>query len=888
MLTFRFTMTDLRTVLRPLLALGVAAAGTLAPAGPAGATDPQPVMDTNVLKRLYQPVGYFKPGDAVPAADAFDTAIKPQMSGLRFNPSGTYNAFDNNVFEVLSLPFRNAGDTSAADPYGNGGNPVNGFCGPDTGAERRPGNLARAAGKCPNHQLEYVRYYEETMRDILGDFGMTFKRYRFRNPGSDNTSAGTAINPAAVVPGADHPEETVIIGAHYDQTTEGPASAWDSAEGHAQVIRVAKIMADYWRATGTRPAATVKFIPWDGEESGTLGSTDYVANNIVPGEESKVRGYWNTDPCAGGYPAFRRGNPADRINLGIQLANPDRAADPLGVFSDPNLSDDVRPRIEAFNETAQQVLETAFTYLDDELTLPSGKVKLFVARGEAAELGQESDIGRDVVIGNARPVLFSSDWKNFEDKGIPFFNPGPEVTGPSSQSGPDAPDELGNADGLAILHTPNDNLRTLNAMTSGPDNSDGGKFSEGWIKGMEMCAHLLGSGMLQPTQGGAQQADGGVVAYYEALPNEATAGEPVRFDAAGSYQYAEVATRRRVTAETLSYRWDFGDGETATGERAPHTYRQPGVYVSTLTVSNPATGESDTMTVPITVTPAPNPELEGPVLSAPASDPDGTFDLTWTTSAGDPVGYEVEESTDVTVLLSDDAEGTLADRWGVEGSGAANRAQPWQKTSATTRAPAGNKSRSGASSYWSGIFPADPPSNFRSALTLKTPVQVPDAGDTALSYWSYYRNDLTDLATVEVAIDDGSTEPDWQIVDQIRGDDQTAYHPGLDVALNGSPAVAEGLEPRRVDLSSFAGQRILVRFVNTLTTRDGVFVTRNGWYIDDVQLESASFRTIASPAAPQLTVTGRGPGTYAYRVRGVYEDGLLTAPSNVGTVRVGG
>ena len=102
-----------------------------------------------------------------------------------------------------------------------------------------------------------------------------------------------------------------MIGAHYDKTDDAPAAAWDSQEGHAQMIRVAKLMADYWRK-GTRPAATVKFIPWDGEESGTLGSEDYAQNVIPPGdEEFKVRGYWNTDPCAGGYPAYRFGNPAE-------------------------------------------------------------------------------------------------------------------------------------------------------------------------------------------------------------------------------------------------------------------------------------------------------------------------------------------------------------------------------------------------------------------------------------------------------------------------------------------------------------------------------------------------------------------------------------------------
>ncbi|HEX2088174.1 MAG TPA: M28 family peptidase, partial [Solirubrobacteraceae bacterium] len=249
----------------------------------ASADHPQPAPDISHLP--YAPEGHFKAGDPVPAHDQCQEELLPLTSGKRFNPSGVYNAFDNNVFEVLCLPFRGAGDTSNADPYGNAPagqpeNPVHGHCSPNP--EPRPTEEAvwsPIAGECPNHQLEYIEYYEETMQDILGEFGVTMHRYPFFNEGGTNTLSGSAINPAAVVPGADHPEEHIVIGAHFDQTTDGPASAWDSAEGHAQVIRVAKLMADYWKATNTRPSATVKFIPWDAEESGTFGSRDYAENN---------------------------------------------------------------------------------------------------------------------------------------------------------------------------------------------------------------------------------------------------------------------------------------------------------------------------------------------------------------------------------------------------------------------------------------------------------------------------------------------------------------------------------------------------------------------------------------------------------------------------------
>jgi PKD repeat protein len=864
--------------------IGVALA--LAAAIPAQADHPQPAPD--ISKVDYAPIGVFAPGERQPGPADFETQIRPLMEDRRFNPSGKYNAFDTNVFETLGLPYRAAGDTNADDPYGNGGDPRHGYCDSDPDPDldtERPGRLAPVAGECPNHQIEYSRYFADTMRDILGDFGVSIRRYRFHNPGGDNTQSGTAINTAAVVAGADHPDQTVIVSGHFDQTNDGPASAWDSAEGHAQVIRIAKILADYWRATGTRPSATVKFVPWDAEESGTLGSKDYVENNVVPGEEHEVRGYWNTDPCAGGYPAYRFGNPADRVDLGIQLANPDRVDDPI-TFESENPPESARARIEAFNARAPQVVEQVFDHLDDTVTVRGEQRPIFVSTAEAEALGVEPDIGTDVIIGDSRPILFGSDWINFENVGIPFFNPGPEVTGPSTQLEP------GNPDGLAILHTPNDNHRTLNAYSS--DDQSGETISEGWVKGMEMCAQLLAWGMAQPEQGGAQTTDGDVVAYYEALPNEATARKPVRFDAGGSYQYADAGQRSFVDESLLEYSWDFGDGTTGSGKRAEHVYATPGVYESRLTVRNAETGGSATMSVPITVVPSQNPALAGPVLEAPESDDDGTFTLEWSRVAGDVERYVVEETRGSATALFDDAEGNLEDRWTVEttvrdtGALSAPRARGWRKSSNSDLTLSGNKRSSGASSYWTGVALNETGVDFESSLIAKQPIAIPEGGDAALTYSTWYENTFADRAYVEAAVDDGdpATPLDWATVDAISGEEHVGYLPGVDVLLDEQPQALDGMEVRRVDLSQFAGQRVLLRFRAVWTGSDYVFTSQYGWYVDDIQVDAGRFERVGESTTESFEVTGREPGTYGYRVRGVYEDGLLTGPSNTEDVVV--
>lgn len=99
-------------VLATLLAFG------LVPA--ASADHSQPARDISKLD--YTPEGFFKAGDAVPLGNACETTdlFKTRRQGTRFNPSGKYNAFDNDVYEVFCLPFRNADDMNADDEFGGG------------------------------------------------------------------------------------------------------------------------------------------------------------------------------------------------------------------------------------------------------------------------------------------------------------------------------------------------------------------------------------------------------------------------------------------------------------------------------------------------------------------------------------------------------------------------------------------------------------------------------------------------------------------------------------------------------------------------------------------------------------------------------------------------
>lgn len=70
--------------------------------------------------------------------------------------------------------------------------------------------------------------------------------------------------------------------------------------------------------------------------------------------------------------------------------------------------------------------------------------------------------------------------------------------------------------------------------------------------------------------------------------------------------YFDGSNSKDPDGSILSYKWSFGDGSTASGETASHTYSEPGDYTVTLTVKDNRNAEdSDTCKAKISETPAP-------------------------------------------------------------------------------------------------------------------------------------------------------------------------------------------------------------------------------------------------------------------------------------------
>ena len=102
-------------------------------------------------------------------------------------------------------------------------------------------------------------------------------------------------NTVAWVPGAERPDEWVIVGAHRDAWNAG---ASDNVSGTAAVLAAARTVAALARA-GQPPRRTIAFATWDAEEWGLIGSVEWV-EELAEELGAKAVAYLNQDGVAGG------------------------------------------------------------------------------------------------------------------------------------------------------------------------------------------------------------------------------------------------------------------------------------------------------------------------------------------------------------------------------------------------------------------------------------------------------------------------------------------------------------------------------------------------------------------------------------------------------------
>jgi Peptidase family M28/PDZ domain len=154
------------------------------------------------------------------------------------------------------------------------------------------GRLAGSAGeRCAG---EYIagEFARAKLRPA-GERGSFFQSLSLASALNPHAPGGTGRNVIAALDGADArlKDEWIVIGAHYDHLGEGGSrsslapddkgihnGADDNASGVSVVLSAARAF-----AAGPRPARSVLFIAFTGEESGLLGSTHFVAHPTIAG-----------------------------------------------------------------------------------------------------------------------------------------------------------------------------------------------------------------------------------------------------------------------------------------------------------------------------------------------------------------------------------------------------------------------------------------------------------------------------------------------------------------------------------------------------------------------------------------------------------------------------
>jgi hypothetical protein len=167
-------------------------------------------------------------------------------------------------------------------------------------------NLHREAGQdtglppdLNGHDEFAADWLAELRRDLSG-LPLPVQRQTFRLPGFRGRPPKTpGVNLIVTLPGATRPREWVMLVAHYDGMPWSTQSAFDDGSGCAILLGVARAMAPLWRLH--RPARTVAFVLFDGEEQGLIGSF-YAARVYRRGAPDRIVALYNEEQNGVGYP----------------------------------------------------------------------------------------------------------------------------------------------------------------------------------------------------------------------------------------------------------------------------------------------------------------------------------------------------------------------------------------------------------------------------------------------------------------------------------------------------------------------------------------------------------------------------------------------------------
>jgi hypothetical protein len=402
----------------------------------------------------------------------------------------------------------------------------------------------------PGHDGFANAWTTEILKQLDG-FGATVSKDPFAIQGYQGRPAIVpAVNVEVTVAGATHPEQIVLIGCHYDGFANSTQSAYDDASGCMIMLGLAKALATHWRASHTWPARTLKFVLFDAEEQGILGSFHYV-NQTIAGDRGQIVAMFDEEQNGVAYPARAFGEANQPFLPFITVTNP---LSPNGVYQDVGNVDQSR----AWRNFTQQAIGNGFTIMramrSSMTYLPNQTQDIFtpaqLADSQTIQIADDNIGGSDEVpftLAGINSITMSGNFSYYDADAPPWSYP---------------------------FDQPEDTVALMNQYTGGF-----GAKSLGTVLSLALPATVTLWMLIQPDVMGLAPAPTGPVGTISDLPNAIQPGKTLALSAPGSAAPAGGA---------LSYHWDFGDGSTGDGAQVQHTWASAGSYTLKLTIQDSA------------------------------------------------------------------------------------------------------------------------------------------------------------------------------------------------------------------------------------------------------------------------------------------------------------
>lgn len=451
-----------------------------------------------------------------------------------------------------------------------------------------PGNI--------NGHDGFADYWAQELARNLQGFGPQIRRDEFPIKGWVGRPALVpAFNVEVSVPGAVHPEQVVVIGCHYDAEAVSTQSANDDASGCAIELGVAQAMGSYWRAHHTYPTRTLRFVIFDAEEQGLLGSFHYL-NSTVNGDVKNIVAMFNEEQNGIAYPLRYLG----------QMKNP---LLPFNIDMSPLQNSTIYPEQDKLSP-AQRNAIIQFRSLMGQ-AVPA-VFQQFQALGYLG-LTYHTDNQQDTV----QPVFTPDQLKNIHQEDdtlgssdqIPFTLAGlPCATFAGNSSYYD-----NNPPAWSYpFDQKEDTIQMMNTFADGSSHKSNALTLALAIPGMLTTWMLNQAAILGQTDAFSQKAPLAAISDI----GQTQVGQSLTLDAKASFDPND-------STHSLTYAWNFGDGTKASGITVHHTYLAAGHYTLTLAASS-QTGirqVSKTIDVVPETTAYSNPYAKYPVDGNPPSNP---------------------------------------------------------------------------------------------------------------------------------------------------------------------------------------------------------------------------------------------------------------------------